>query len=272
MNVTFIGGGNMASALVGGLLRKGVAAGQLRVVEVSEDGRRRLEESFPGVRCFAQAREAVGDDDVIVFAVKPQQMRQAAQTSGLSPGANLVISIAAGITLASLSRWLGGHRRLVRAMPNTPALIGEGITALYPLDQVDARDRQAADAILGAVGETEWVGDEPQMDAVTALSGSGPAYVFYFIEALERAGRQVGLPADTARKLVLHTFIGAARLAAASAEPVETLRARVTSKGGTTERALASMAADHVQEAIVRAVHAAAERSRELGDDLGKAD
>jgi pyrroline-5-carboxylate reductase len=190
----------------------------------------------------------------------------------LSANANLVISIAAGITLTSLSRWLGAHRRLVRAMPNTPALIGEGVTGLYALDKVavTADDRRRAETILGAVSATVWIEHEAQMDAVTAVSGSGPAYVFYFIEALEEAARQLGLPAQTARKLALATFTGAARLAADSEDPVAALRERVTSKGGTTEAALASMAADRVKEAIIRAVRKANERGRELGAQMDK--
>jgi pyrroline-5-carboxylate reductase len=207
-----------------------------------------------------------------VFAVKPQQLRQAARDSGLAADANLIISIAAGITLTSLSRWLGGHRRLIRAMPNTPALIGEGITGLYALPGISKDEKKKAEAILSAVGPTVWIKDQDKMDAVTAVSGSGPAYVFYFIEAVEEAARELGLPPEAAHKLALQTFTGAAKLAATSTDPLALLRERVTSKGGTTERALASMAADKVKEAIVRAIHAAAQRSRELGDELGKAD
>jgi pyrroline-5-carboxylate reductase len=181
-----------------------------------------------------------------------------------------VISIAAGITLISLSRWLGGHRRLVRAMPNTPALIGEGVTGLHAMDEVTKEDRQRTEAILGAVGSSVWIENESLMDAVTAVSGSGPAYVFYFIEAMEEAAKQLGLPAPTARKLAIETFSGAARLAAHSIDPVRVLRDRVTSKGGTTEAALASMESDQVAQSIVRAIHKANQRGRELGEQLDK--
>jgi pyrroline-5-carboxylate reductase len=266
VNITFIGGGNMADALIGGLLRKGFALSGLRAVEISPDARARLKQKY-AVDCLERAPSARGDE-IVVFAVKPQQMREAAANSGLAANANLVVSIAAGITLSSLSRWLGGHRRLVRAMPNTPALIGEGVTGLYALDKVTGDDRKRAEAILGAVSSTVWIEREAQMDAVTAVSGSGPAYVFYFIEAVEEAAKQLGLPVETARKLALVTFTGAARLAAESPDPVAVLRERVTSKGGTTEAALASMAADEVKQAIISAIRKANERGRELGEQL----
>ena len=270
MNITFIGGGNMADALIGGLLAKGFSGPQLRVVEISEEQRNRIS-STQGVNCFAKPHDAIRADDIVVFAVKPQQLREAAGKSGLARNRNLVISIAAGVRLASLSRWLGGHTRLVRAMPNTPALIGEGITGLYPVSEaVSPEDRRNAETILGAVGPTVWIEREAQMDAVTAISGSGPAYVFYFIEALQEAAKQLGLPVEVAQRLALHTFTGAARLAAGSPDPVSVLRKRVTSKGGTTEAALASLDRDQVKEAIIRAIHAANERGRELGEELGK--
>ena len=268
MNVAFIGGGNMADALVGGLLQKGFRAQDLRVAEISQGQRERLANKY-GVACFGTVQEAVRAEDVVVFAVKPQQLREAASGSGLERNRNLVISIAAGVRLASLSRWLGGHTRMVRAMPNTPALIGEGIAGLCPLSpEVGERDRRDAETILGAVGATVWIEHEAQMDAVTAVSGSGPAYVYYFIEALQEAAGRLGLPPEVARRLALHTFTGAARLAAGSAEPVPVLRERVTSRGGTTEAALASMTADRVKEAIVRAILAANERGRQLGEQL----
>ncbi len=268
MKITFIGGGNMANALIGGLLRRGFASTEMRVVEINPDARVRLQQKY-GVDCMGQAAPA-REDEVILFAVKPQQIREAALASGLSANANLVISIAAGITLGSLSRWLGAHRRLVRAMPNTPALIGEGVTGLCALEgaALAQDDRIRVESILCAVGSTVWIEHEAEMDAVTAVSGSGPAYVFYFIEAVEQAARQLGLPAETARKLALETFTGAARLAAASADPIAVLRERVTSKGGTTEAALASMSADRIREAIIRAIVAANQRGRELGAQL----
>jgi pyrroline-5-carboxylate reductase len=270
MRIAFIGGGNMADALIGGLLRKGFVADDLRVVEILPEARRRLAGKYR-VACFDDARGAIRGGDVVVLAVKPQQLRDAVKSLGVAPNSHLIVSIAAGMRLATISRWSGGTTRLVRAMPNTPALIGEGVTGLHPMsDAVTPQDRRDAETILGAVGTTVWIEREAQMDAVTAVSGSGPAYVFYFIEAVEEAARELGLPVDVARRLALDTFTGAARLAAGSADPVPVLRARVTSKGGTTERALESMARDRVKEAIVRAIRAAGERGRELGDELGR--
>ena len=270
MRITFIGGGNMADALIGGLLRKDFPLQDIRVVEINADARRKLVDKY-GVTCFDKPKDAVRAGDVIVFAVKPQNLREAASKSGIADNANLAISIAAGVRLANLSKWLKGHTRLVRAMPNTPAMIGEGVTGLYPFSKaVNREDREQTETILGAVGATVWITDESQMDAVTAISGSGPAYVFYFIEAVEDAARELGLPVQIAHQLVLNTFTGAAKLAASSPDPVAVLRERVTSKGGTTERALASMAKDEVKEAIIRAIHAANERGKEMGEELGK--
>jgi pyrroline-5-carboxylate reductase len=270
MKITFIGGGNMADALIGGLLRKGFPLHDLRVVEVRVDARRKLEDKY-GVTCFDKPKDALRASDIVVFAVKPQHLREAAAKSGITGNSNLVISIAAGVRLANLSKWLKGHTRLVRAMPNTPAMIGEGITGLYPFSKDVTREhREQAETVLGAVGATVWITEEAQMDVVTAISGSGPAYVFYFIEAVEDAARELGLPVPIAHQLVLNTFSGAAKLAATSPDPVAVLRERVTSKGGTTERALASMAKDEVKEAIIRAIHAANQRGKELGDELAK--
>lgn len=270
MNITFIGGGNMAEALIGGLLGKGFKTPELRVVEINAEQRHKLGAKY-GVSCHATAAEALRPGDIIVLAVKPQQMRAAVSALALVKNANLVISIAAGITLDALSKWLHGHLRLIRAMPNTPALIGEGITGLYAMpQQVTPEDIRDAETILGAVGATVWIADAGLMDAVTAVSGSGPAYVFLFMEALEQAGRELGLSADTARKLALQTFTGAAKLAASSPEPLSVLRERVTSKGGTTEAALNSMARDEVKNAIIRAIRAAEARGRELGQELGR--
>jgi len=270
MRITFIGGGNMADALIGGLLRKEFPLQDIRVVEINAEARRKLVDKY-GVTCFDKPKDAVRAGDVIVFAVKPQNLREAASKSGIADNANLAISIAAGVRLANLSKWLKGHTRLVRAMPNTPAMIGEGVAGLFPFSKAVTReDREQAETILGAVGATVWITDESQMDAVTAISGSGPAYVFYFIEAVEDAARELGLPVQIAHQLVLNTFTGAAKLASSSPDPVAVLRERVTSKGGTTERALASMAKDEVKAAVIRAIHAANERGKELGEELGK--
>jgi len=182
----------------------------------------------------------------------------------------LVLSIAAGTRMADLSRWLGGHRVLVRCMPNTPALIGAGVTAACAAPEVTDGQRADATRVLEAVGKVLWVEDEGLLDPVTAVSGSGPAYVFYFIEAMQQSAVELGLSAEQARVLSLETFLGAARLAAGSVDPVSVLRERVTSKGGTTEAALASMTADRVKEAIVHAIHSASERGRQLGEELGR--
>jgi pyrroline-5-carboxylate reductase len=269
MKITFLGGGNMATALIGGLLGKGFPAQDLRVVEVLAESRDRLAQEL-GVRCFAAADDAALDCDVVVLAVKPQQLRDALEALSGRLGSRLVVSIAAGIRLADIGRWLGGHARLVRAMPNTPALIGAGITGLCAEPSVSAAERDSAQQILGAVGETLWVEDEAMMDAVTAVSGSGPAYVFYFIEALQHAATQLGFTVEQARKLSLDTFLGGASLAVRSGEDVTVLRQRVTSKGGTTEAALLSMDRDNVAAAIGRAVKAAQVRGRELGEQLAR--
>lgn len=269
MNITFIGGGNMASAMIGGLIKQGWTPASITVIEIAAAARAQLESRLK-VRTAPAVDATALAADCIVLAVKPQQMREVAQALSAFLRAQLVITIAAGIRLVDLSRWLGGHPRIVRVMPNTPALALAGISALYAAPGVDAGDRTAAEQILGAVGATVWLDREQELDAVTAVSGSGPAYVFYFIEALERAASELGLGQDAARKLALETFAGAVKLACESGESPASLRARVTSKGGTTERAVLSLEADGVQDAIARAVRAAAERSRELGDELGK--
>lgn len=268
MNITFIGGGNMAAALLGGLIGKGHAPGGMRVVEIQPEARARLSAQF-GVACVDSAAAAMPLGEAVVLAVKPQQMRAAAQALQPRLGRELVISIAAGIRLADLARWLGGYTTLVRCMPNTPALIGAGITGLYAYAGVGAGQRALAESILGAVGATLWVPEESLLDPVTAISGSGPAYVLYFIEALQQAAQEMGFSAADARTLAVETFLGSARLAAQSAESVALLRERVTSKGGTTERALASMNGDRVKDLIVRALHAANQRAHELGEQLG---
>lgn len=267
MHITFIGGGNMASALAGGLLQRGYAPQQLRVVEVDPAARERIAKQF-GVAVAATAQ--IRGSDVVVLAVKPQQLRAAAADLAPALREQLVVSIAAGVRVADLARWLGGYGRIVRAMPNTPALVHAGITGLYAPAGVSAAERARAEEILGAVGRTLWVADEGQIDAVTAVSGSGPAYVFYFIEALEQAAAELGFGAGEARQLAMETFHGAVLLARSTPDDPATLRRRVTSKGGTTERAVRELDAAAVKERIVAAVRAACERSRELGDELGR--
>ncbi|MFN0316659.1 MAG: pyrroline-5-carboxylate reductase [Burkholderiales bacterium] len=268
-SVTFIGGGNMACALIGGLLQRGYEASQFHVVEISEGARQELERKF-GVRSSATLPVQPLVSGVVVLAVKPQQLREVALSLAPLLRTQLVLTIAAGVRSADLSRWLGNYGRIARAMPNTPALVLAGVSALYAMPEVDAAQRLQAEQILACVGSVIWLDDETQLDAVTAVSGSGPAYVFYFMEAMEEAARELGLNAQQSKQLVLDTFAGAAKLASASEEPVAVLRARVTSKGGTTERALSKFDEARLKQHIVAAVIAAAERSRALGDTFGQ--
>ena len=273
MKITFIGGGNMATALIAGLAGQLTAGANIHVVDPNAEQLERLAASY-GVGTAQQIDAAAGSCDVIVLAVKPQQMREVAaqllpQLAGARP---LLLSIAAGIRGADLSRWLGGYGAIVRSMPNTPALIGQGITGMVAMEGVSATQKAAADDIMKAVGVTVWLGDEALIDPVTAVSGSGPAYVFYFIEAMQQAAQELGLSAEQGKQLALATFTGAAQLAARSPEEVSVLRERVTSKGGTTHAALTSMEQSGVRQAIVEAVKAAARRGRELGEQLGAGD
>jgi pyrroline-5-carboxylate reductase len=272
MKIAFIGGGNMASALIAGLVKGGGM--QVHVVDPNPEALARLAAQY-GASTSGSIDAAVGESDVIVLAVKPQQMREVA--AALAPhlathlaNTPLVLSIAAGIRGVDLSRWLGGHGAIVRTMPNTPALIGMGITGLVALAGVSEAQRAAADQVLRAVGQTVWLDDEALIDPVTAVSGSGPAYVFYFLEAMVAAAQELGLNPEQGRALALATFAGATQLAAQSDEPLAVLRQRVTSKGGTTHAAISSMEAAGVRQAIVDAMKAAAARGRELGNELGK--
>ena len=269
MKITFIGGGNMAVALIGGLRRQGFSAAGIQVVEPVEAARERLTEAF-GVRCAAAVDAAALNCEVLVLAVKPQHLREAVASFRGQLSTQLVVSIAAGLRMADISRWLGNHDKLVRTMPNTPALIGAGITGLCADPSVDLEGRTTAEKILNAVGSTVWIEKEEMMDAVTAVSGSGPAYVFYFLEAMEAAALNLGFDPRSARQLTVETFLGAARLAEESRESISTLRERVTSKGGTTEAALLSFGANGIAGAIGHGIIAAQERGRELGDLLGK--
>ncbi len=270
MNITFIGGGNMAQAIIGGLKASGFNAADIGVVEPVAEQRARLTAQF-GVKTCGTAGEAAPLGELVVMAVKPQQMREAAAAVAPLLAKNaLVLSIAAGIRIDDLSRWLGGHALIARCMPNTPALIGAGMTAACATPSVSAAQRANVDRVLAAMGKSIWVDKEALLDPVTAISGSGPAYVFYFIESLEASARELGLSPDDARLLALETFLGAAKLAAGSTDDPATLRAKVTSKGGTTEAALASMEASGVKAAIATATRAANARSIELGDELGK--
>lgn len=268
MRISFIGGGNMARALIGGLIAQGWQASDIGVVELDADKRKQLHDEF-GITVSDQLPSAAMAD-IVVLAIKPQQLRDIAIFLGSLLRNQLVISIAAGIRSADLTRWLGGYDAVVRVMPNTPAQIRSGVSALFATPGVSTEQRTQAGNILAAVGTTVWLDEEAKMDAVTAVSGSGPAYVFYFIEAMQQAAQEMGLSPEQARDLSLQTFLGASQLALQSSEPPDVLRTQVTSKGGTTERALLSMENAGTKAAIVQALHAAADRSRELGDLLGK--
>jgi pyrroline-5-carboxylate reductase len=267
VKIAFLGGGNMASALIGGLVAKGTDARSIAVVEVSPAARARLGARYP-VHIATAPDAAMQRADVMVLAVKPQDAKAA--LASVTVHQQLVVSIAAGLTLETLSRWLGGHRKLVRCMPNTPALIGAGIAALYAFPDVNAEEKNKAESILRAVGEVVWVAQERLLDPVTAVSASGPAYVFWFIEQLAASAEKLGLPADISRKLALETVLGAAKLAASSTESPAVLRKNVTSKGGTTEAALKVFDDERIAERFARAVEAASRRATELGTQLGK--
>lgn len=269
LKIAFIGGGNMATALLGGLAGKLTAGANIHVVDPNADALARLHDKF-GVSTANAVDHAVYEVDVIVLAVKPQQMKDVATALLPNLCGQLVLSIAAGIRAVDLSRWLGGHNAIVRCMPNTPALIGQGITGMVATSGVSDAQKEAAEAILRSVGATVWLAEESLIDPVTAVSGSGPAYVFYFIEAMQQAAQEMGLTAEQGTQLAIATFTGAAQLAAQSDEPVSVLRERVTSKGGTTYAALSSMEQSGVKDAIVKALHAAAARGKELGDEFGK--
>lgn len=268
MKIVFLGGGNMANALVGGMVAKGFDARAISVIEVSPAAREKI--SAHGVRVRPGPDAATDEADTLVIAVKPQDLRSALAVLSVDLRRKLVVSIAAGVRLDALSRWLGGHRRLVRCMPNTPALVGAGITGLYAPPEVGADDRKSAETILRAVGEVVWLRDERLLDPVTAVSASGPAYVFWFIEQLAAFAEQAGIAREDALRLAKHCVFGAAKLALESdASPAE-LRRSVTSKGGTTEAALNVFAQEKLGERFARALDAATRRGAELGDLLGK--
>lgn len=266
--IAFIGGGNMAGAIIGGLVKQGHPPSQIDVVEPFAQARARLQQQF-GVEALEQAGAALAKADLVVWAVKPQTFKDAAAQARAHVQKALHLSVAAGIRSDSMAAWLGTER-IVRSMPNTPALVGKGMTALFARPAVSAADQQQVEQVIATTGEYLWVRDEAQLDAVTALSGSGPAYVFYFLEAMTQAGAEMGLDAEQARRLAVGTFAGASELARASSEPLQVLRERVTSKGGTTHAALTSLEQDGVKAAFVKALHAACKRAEELGDEFGK--
>lgn len=266
-SIAFIGAGNMASALIKGIQQQ--YATIVHVVDVNETVLRAWEQDYAATSA-SEIGAQLSDMDVIVLAVKPQQLKQVAQQLAPFLNQQLILSVAAGIRTQDLSRWLGGYQHIVRAMPNTPAMISLGMTGLYAMDAVTTEQHQLAQTMMAAVGATLWVEHEVQIDAVTAMSGSGPAYVFYFLEAMQTAGVQLGFNEEQAKQLALATFNGATQLAQRSPEALHELRARVTSKGGTTYAALSSMEQSDVKAAIGQAIAAANTRAKELGDEFGK--
>jgi pyrroline-5-carboxylate reductase len=268
--LAFIGGGNMAAALIGGLTKRGLPAQRVVVADTNAAQLQKLVRDF-GIHAAADNADAVKGAEVVILAVKPQQMRGVAQ--GLAPhvaeSQPLLISIAAGIPHAALARWFGPRIPVIRTMPNRPAMNGFGATGLYAPASVGAANRALAETIMAAVSATVWVEHESQMDTVTALSGSGPAYFFLFMEALEAAAHERGLPNDVAHRLTLETAFGAAQMARHSVESLATLREQVTSKGGTTAAALAVLDAAGLRAIVAHAVAAADRRSAELAAEFG---
>lgn len=268
--LTFIGGGNMAGSLIGGLITDGWDPARIRVADTSTQRLEQLEQQF-SIKTTTSNTDAIDQADIMVLAVKPQVIKSVAQELAdiVAQQQPLVISIAAGIPASALGNWLGKSTAIVRAMPNTPSMVQSGATALYANANVNEDQRSVAESILRAVGVVIWVDDEAQMDAVTALSGSGPAYFFLFMEALQLAGQELGLPKDTARLLALQTAFGAAKMALESNEDAATLRHQVTSPGGTTEHAIRTFQEGALEALVSKALLAAATRSRELAAEFG---
>jgi len=270
MNLTFIGGGNMASSLIGGLIADGWNPATIQVADRDQQQLERLAKRF-GITTTTDNRAAATRADIIVLAVKPQAMHDVAVDLAATVVQHrpLVISIAAGVRENALRDWLGAGTPIVRTMPNTPALVQSGATALFANPVVTENQRSTAESIMRAVGLALWVDDEDQLDAVTALSGSGPAYFFLFMEAMQAAACKLGLPEDTARLLTLQTAFGAAKMALESPEGAAALRHRVTSPGGTTERAISIFEENGLEGLVAKAMQAAADRSRELAGEIG---
>jgi pyrroline-5-carboxylate reductase len=267
--IGFIGGGNMASAIIAGLMAQGHPASALQVVEPWDEQRARLAQLFPGMAVAPATSEALKACDLVVWAVKPQTFKEAALATRAFVGNALHLSVAAGITSDSIANWLHTER-IVRAMPNTPALVGLGMTGLFARAAASQSDRALVERVVQTTGEFVWVEAEEQLDAVTAISGSGPAYVFYFLEAMRDAGVQMGLTPELAQRLAMGTFAGATTLAQRASEPLQTLRERVTSKGGTTHAAISAMEAAGVRDLFGQAMLAAHRRATEMGQEFGK--
>ncbi|MFK4752304.1 MULTISPECIES: pyrroline-5-carboxylate reductase [Oceanospirillaceae] len=269
--IAFIGGGNMATAIIGGLLRQGDLSAQLiQVSDPGEDKRQTLANTF-GIQTFADNLEAIRNADTVILAVKPQMMKGVLQPlrETLKTRQPLLVSIAAGITLSNLSQW-SGCNAIVRCMPNTPALLGAGATGLIASDGVSINQRNGADRLLQATGSTVWLKDEQELDIVTALSGSGPAYYFLMMEAMIAAATRLGLSEDTARALTVQTALGAGMMASQSDVGPAELRRRVTSPGGTTERAIFTFEGAHIRDIVQAAMSAAQERAAEMNRELSE--
>lgn len=267
--IAFIGAGNMAASLIGGMRAQGFDASSIRASDRGEEQRAKISAEH-GISTFASNAEAIEGADVIVLSIKPQVMKEVCLdlAQHLKPD-QVVVSIAAGINCTSLENWLG-ERPIVRCMPNTPALLRQGVSGLYANTQVSPEQKDQAEQLLKAVGTTIWLEQEQQIDAVTAVSGSGPAYFFLLIEAMTAAGEKLGLPRETAAQLTLQTALGAAHMAVASDVDAGELRRRVTSPAGTTEAAIKTFQAGRFEVLVDDALHAAARRSAELAEQLGK--
>jgi pyrroline-5-carboxylate reductase len=265
--IAFLGGGNMASAMIGGLVKQGMLPNDILVVEPYEPTRDKLLQDF-GIHAMAEPSSLLVNAGLIIWAVKPQVFKEAAQQTGNFAPTALHFSVAAGIRSSSIAAWLKTDN-VVRSMPNTPALIGKGITALFARAAVAASGKAWVERVVASMGDFLWLDEESQLDAVTAISGSGPAYVFYFLEAMTEAAVTMGLSAEQGRRLAISTFSGASELAHRSDESLEILRQRVTSKGGTTYAALTAMESDNIKPHFIRAMQAAQQRAKELGDEFG---
>jgi pyrroline-5-carboxylate reductase len=266
-NALFVGGGNMACSILGSLIRFGASPKQFTVIEPFELARKKIKTDF-GIDALHHADESLGRCDLVVWAVKPQSFKEAAAPVAPFTKGALHLSVAAGVTSNSITAWLGTER-IVRAMPNTPALIGQGITGLFAREGVSNKDRALVDAVIGVTGQHLWFDAEAKLDAVTAISGSGPAYVFYFLEAMVQAALDMGLTEAQARSLATATFAGSTALAAASTEPLSVLRERVTSKGGTTYAALTHMEGANIKAEFIASIRAAEARAKEMGALFG---
>lgn len=266
--IAFIGGGNMASALISGLLNQGTPTADILVIEPAPSARERLLERF-GLSAIAAADTRLAQAGTVIWAVKPQVFRDVATGLGHLNPAALHLSVAAGIRSDSIASWLGSER-IIRAMPNTPALIAQGICGLFARAGASLADRERVGALMRSTGQILWFEDEEQLDVVTALSGSGPAYVFYLMEAMIAAGTDMGMSQEQASSLVIETFVGASLLARQSSESPQVLREQVTSKGGTTHAAITTLEQADVKAWVVKAVVAARQRAHELGVSFGE--